>query len=526
MPETAERTRLSRVLVVEDHPAQLRTLTGLLEEEGFETIGVSTGTDALVALEREEAGIVIVDLRLPDHDGTALLEQLRAGSETRRIIIHTGYGSFTTAKDALNLGVFAYIEKGGDPQELIRHVHRARETNLTRYAESLEDAVTQRTAELEHRYNELRNLHDLVSRLNSADSLSGIYEAAMDALSRTLRSDRTSILLLDPDKVMRFKAWRGLSDQYRQATERHAPWKPQTDGAQPILVCDAAEDERLEPYRYTVLKEGVRALAVIPLIAQGQVIGNLMLYDNGPRRLTGEDVRLAQTIAGHVALAVMRKQAEEALRRSYEERDRISQDLHDGILQSLYAIGLGLEATKRDVKPASRATAQRLDGSIVQLNALVQEVRGFVTHMMAPAEEVRGFVQAIQALTGLFAATGAGEIAVQLDPSVAASFSAEHGVHLVNVVKEALSNSVRHARAVHRSVTLGRSRGGIRLEIRDDGVGFRVSQQKGDGMGLSTMRARAKKLGGRLSVLSRPGRGTRVVLNLPPAPLEVSDGDR
>lgn len=326
-----ERARLSRVLIVEDHPSQLRTLTGLLEAEGIETIGVPTGTEALAVLDREEVGIVVVDLRLPDRNGTALLEELRARSGMARIIIHTGYGSFATAKDAVNLGAFAYIEKGEDPQELIRHVHRAREANLTRYAESLEAAVRQRTAELERRYEELRNLHKLVSRLNAAVSVDEVYEAALDAFRRTLAPDRASILLFDPDGVLRFKAWRSLSDEYRQAVEDHFPWKPETPArataggadAQPIIVPDIAEDVSIEPYRPAILKEGIRALAFIPLLAQGRLIGNCTLYGDAPRCFTREEVRLAQTIAAHVAFAVTRKQAEEAL----SERERAMRTL-------------------------------------------------------------------------------------------------------------------------------------------------------------------------------------------------------
>lgn len=209
------------------------------------------------------------------------------------------------------------------------------------------------------------------------------------------------------------------------------------------------------------------------------------------------------------------RQAEEKLHRSHEVRERISHDLHDSILQSLYAIGLSLEATKQGLKPGSRALCAQLNGSIEQLNALVKEVRGFITRATMTDENVKNITQTLQALKGAFTVAGGSDVALRLDPSLATAFSAEHVSHIVNIIKEALSNSVRHARAAHRSVILGRFRGRIRLEIRDDGVGFRVSHQRGTGMGLSTMRARAKKLGGRLSIISQPGHGTRVALNFP-----------
>ncbi|MDF0676168.1 MAG: PAS domain S-box protein [Nitrospira sp.] len=252
--------------------------------------------------------------------------------------------------------------------------------------------------------------------------------------------------------------------------------------------------------------------------AQGVPIGHLCVVTKAPLRIGDQGLSIMAVFAARAAAELERKQAEETLRRSYEERERISHDLHDGILQSLYAIGLGLEAMKRRVKPATRVLLEQLDDSIMQLNALVREVRGFITHMTMPAEDTWDITQTLQALRGAFAATEAGDIAIQVEPAVAASFSSEQSAHLVKFVREALSNSMRHAHAARRSVTLGRSRKGIRLEIRDDGVGFRVSQRRGVGMGLSTMQARAKKLGGRLSIISRPGRGTRVALDLPRNP--------
>ena len=115
MGEATERQRFSRLLIIEDDAAQLHTLMRIMQAEGFEVVGCRSAAEALTQLQRLEFGVAIVDLGLPDLDGVRLVERLRSLNSTIRIIIHTGYGSFESAKALLNLGVFAYVEKLGDP---------------------------------------------------------------------------------------------------------------------------------------------------------------------------------------------------------------------------------------------------------------------------------------------------------------------------------------------------------------------------------------------------------------------------
>ena len=140
MADTAGNSRYTRLLVVDDDTNQLRTLTLLLEGEGFDVVGCSTGTEAMEHLGGGDIGVAVVDLRLPDLSETDLLVQLAAFSDQVHVIIHTAYSSYETAKKAVNLGAFAYIEKCSDPRELVHYVHRAFRTRLENYAADLEDA--------------------------------------------------------------------------------------------------------------------------------------------------------------------------------------------------------------------------------------------------------------------------------------------------------------------------------------------------------------------------------------------------
>jgi signal transduction histidine kinase len=166
---------------------------------------------------------------------------------------------------------------------------------------------------LQQRLNQLQALYQLTAALGGASALEEIYEAAIVGLHRGLGIERASILLFDPDGVMRFKAWHGLSDHYRRTTEGHTPWSPDTPNPLPILVSDVANEPSLASLRDVIRGEGIQALAFVPLVHQGKLLGKFMLYYPRAHVFTDDDIQLAQTIAGHIAIAVARRLAEKAV---------------------------------------------------------------------------------------------------------------------------------------------------------------------------------------------------------------------
>ncbi len=120
-----EQQQIGRVLIVEDNDGQRITLRDILQGEGFATVDCDTAGKAFEIVRKERVAVAIVDYKLPDLTGIQTLERLRAFDKAIRVIIHTGYGSFDSAKEAVNLGAFAYVEKPVDPAELVRIVHRA-----------------------------------------------------------------------------------------------------------------------------------------------------------------------------------------------------------------------------------------------------------------------------------------------------------------------------------------------------------------------------------------------------------------
>jgi PAS domain S-box-containing protein len=159
----------------------------------------------------------------------------------------------------------------------------------------------------------LRPLARLTEAVASARHLGSIYDASLTALEETLGITRSSILLFDPDRVLRFKAWRGLSDGYRAAVEGHTPWSPETKDAQPVLVTDVMGEESLGELRSTIKAEGIGALAFIPLNAHRRLLGKFMLYKDAPYAFSENDLLVAQLIASQVAFAIDQRRTMERL---------------------------------------------------------------------------------------------------------------------------------------------------------------------------------------------------------------------
>jgi PAS domain S-box-containing protein len=158
--------------------------------------------------------------------------------------------------------------------------------------------------------------HRLTRALSRTRAVDEIYAIALDALADGLGVERASILLVDADGVMRFKAYRRLSEPYRRAVEGHTPWQPETRDPEPIVVPDVTQEASLAPFLPTIQAEGIAAMAFVPLASQNRVIGKFMLYYDEPHELGIGELQLAGLIASQVAFAVARTRAEEEARRS------------------------------------------------------------------------------------------------------------------------------------------------------------------------------------------------------------------
>jgi len=127
---------------------------------------------------------------------------------------------------------------------------------------------------------QLQVLVELAGAVSRARDSGDIYRAAVDGLLRAVGADGAGVMTFDADGVMRFKSWVGLSDEYRAAVEGRRRWQAGAADAQPIAVSDVLQDGPHSAYREALLKEGIGAVAFVPLLAKGGLIGTFALYYN------------------------------------------------------------------------------------------------------------------------------------------------------------------------------------------------------------------------------------------------------
>jgi signal transduction histidine kinase len=255
----------------------------------------------------------------------------------------------------------------------------------------------------------------------------------------------------------------------------------------------------------------------VPVRVKGRSVGDLYLTNKrGAHAFSEDDQRLVERFAAHAGLAIENARLSERVQALavVEERERIGRDLHDGIIQRIYAVTLGLDDVPEIALQDPAAAAERVERAIDALHVAIGEIRTFIYGLRPGLDGPGGIASALESLAEEARLHSPLRIDVQaatLEP-ISAAVSSE----LLNVAREALSNAARHASASSVALDLRVSDGELRLEIADDGVGFDVSAAATPGHhGLANMRRRAESVGGRLLVESEEGGGTRIIVVLP-----------
>ncbi len=216
---------------------------------------------------------------------------------------------------------------------------------------------------------------------------------------------------------------------------------------------------------------------------------------------------------GPLLLAAVQDITERKL--AIEEREQLSRDLHDNLLQALYAVGMQLEAGKLAMKHSARRSKLHMSRAIHQLNHLMVDVRRFIALLIKRTPRELDFGQALNQL--IISMAGTGDTAPELDikSPVLSFITPQLAGQLLSIVREALSNSMRHAQASRRWVQLSLIDNSIRLVIGDDGVGFVQTRRRPTGYGLNNMAARAQRVSGTFTLQSAPRRGTTITVDVP-----------
>jgi signal transduction histidine kinase len=266
----------------------------------------------------------------------------------------------------------------------------------------------------------------------------------------------------------------------------------------------------------------------VPLVVKGRIAGNLYLTDKEDgEAFTPRDQRVVELFAVHAAIAIENARLHEQIQRLavVEERERIGKDLHDGIIQAIYAVGLSLEDVPELMESDVAEAVTRVDRAIENLNLVIRDIRNFIFGLRPELLEQAGLHAGLAALVDEFRLNTMIDVDLDVDPDDVVDLPDEETLQVLHIVREALSNVARHSRATSVAIALHAPDGRIAVEIADNGRGFAMEAFRGPGhQGLQNMRKRATAMGGRLDVESRPGAGTRIIVVVPRPDGERQEG--
>ncbi len=256
----------------------------------------------------------------------------------------------------------------------------------------------------------------------------------------------------------------------------------------------------------------------VPITVKGVSVGNLYLTDKvDATEFSEDDQAIVEMFALHAGIAIENARLHEQVQRLaiVEERERIAKDLHDGVIQSIYAVGLSLEDLPELTEEDAAEARVRIDRAIDALHVTIRDIRNFIMGLRPELLDQRDLVGSLQALAEEFRLNSMVEVETSIDATAAAMLPEHARAPVFHITREALSNVARHSHATRASVVLRHDETSVRLEINDNGIGFEPTDEREPShQGLPNMAGRAARHGGRLNVESAAGAGTRIIVTI------------
>jgi signal transduction histidine kinase len=278
------------------------------------------------------------------------------------------------------------------------------------------------------------------------------------------------------------------------------------------VLADASRDGRT--YQPMIALGNMGPMVLVPLVLRGRPFGTLTVANPvGGAAFDEEAVRLVQTFADQASVALEYGRAQAELNRLtvLDERERIGRELHDGVIQSLFSVGMGLQATAN--RSRDPEVESRVEAAVGEIDRAIRDLRNYIFGLRPGILADRQLEQALEHLAREFEEKSGVTTVTDIDGTVAAELT-RRAADLVQLTREALSNVGKHAQATTCRVSLHRDDDQAILEIDDDGKGFDPAAPHA-GLGLRNLKERGVAIGGRVTVESKAGEGTTIQFAVP-----------
>ena len=424
--------------------------------------------------------------------------------------------------------VARYASQAIERLRLLEAEQKSRAENSRLYLETLEAAT--RAAQL------YRFAHAVVA----ADRAEVVFDAANDAIGEALHATRSAILTYDGAGVLRFRAWRNLSDDYRAAVEGHSPWLRDARDPAPVLVPDARRDAALAAYGPLFESEGIGALAFVPLVSQERLLGKFMVYYDQPHAFAPHEIATARAIANHLASVIVRftviEKLEDTIRSNELFAGVLAHDLRNPLGAILTAAQVLLMQREGESTPGGvdRNPLSRILASGQRMSAMIDQLLDFTRARSGGSidldpREANAAELCAQVIAELELAHPEWRIELEVTGDPAGAWDGER---LLQVLSNLVANAGQHGAGRDIRIDIdGRAAERVRIDVHNAGVipadllpqlfdpfrstRHRRDQSRGLGLGLFIVREVVRAHGGGVRVASCEDAGTTFTIELP-----------
>ena len=257
----------------------------------------------------------------------------------------------------------------------------------------------------------------------------------------------------------------------------------------------------------------------VPILAANRQLGQIYLTEKiGATEFTSDDEKIIQMLAAFAVAAIQNAQLHENTKRLavLEERERIGMDLHDGIIQSIYGVGLSLESVLHSIENDPNDAKMRIERSIVGLNQAIRDLRAYIMDLRPRQMGNNGLMSGIKSLISEFRANSLTVVTLTGPDHEVIDLPQPHSLALFRICQEALANTAKHSKAKNVEISIWSTDDRVLMEIHDDGKGFEMAKMSTTiGHGLANMQTRAHSAGGDIDISSVIDEGTTILAWVP-----------
>jgi len=390
----------------------------------------------------------------------------------------------------------------------------------------LYERLQERESTLTKRNDQLAVINQIESALASSLELEEILNKTLALLMAHFRVEAGEIFLVEEDgETLRLVLHRGEAAQAFWTRNRFKIGEGMVGKAAETLkpVISTHLDRDMQGTRQAVVDAGFKQIACIPLTTHGEVVGVLTIATRSRRVISQSEIQLLVSVAAGAGTAIENARLHSNVRRLavLEERERIGMDLHDGIIQSIYGVGLAMENARSLLRENPSDAEERLQKAMSDLNHTIRDIRSYILDLRPRQLQGESLIEGLGRLISEFRQN------TKLDVSLAApkdplnDLPQMHAMSLFHICQEALANIAKHAKASKVTMDLWTTPDRVLLEISDNGQGFDLDKtNKTVGHGLANMLTRVQNVGGDVDITSAPGEGTSILAWVPRLPAQ------